>query len=122
MTDKPSQHKWIPSKETLFIEQSLLTTKNDAVTSIPWKAIWTSPKVYGICLAHFCHNWTFITLLTNTPTYLKTVLGYNLAANGVVSALPFAAQWALILVGGQIGAFQDEVEDVLANGARNYNL
>lgn len=43
--------------------------------------------------------------MTEMPTYMKTVLGFDLKANGVLSALPYLALAILSLVFGWIADF-----------------
>ncbi|XP_071043252.1 putative inorganic phosphate cotransporter [Parasteatoda tepidariorum] len=38
------------------------------------------------------HNFGYLMLMTELPTYLSTILHFNLAANGLLSALPFILQ------------------------------
>ena len=45
----------------------------------PWFAIFTSPAVWGIIVAHFCDNWGFYTFLTCLPSYFKEVLNFSIS-------------------------------------------
>ena len=45
----------------------------------PWFAIFTSPAVWGIIVAHFCNNWGFYTFLTCLPSYFKEVLNFSIS-------------------------------------------
>ena len=45
---------------------------------IPWRAIVTSKPLLAIVVAHFSYNWTFYTLLTLLPTYMKDILGFSI--------------------------------------------
>lgn len=46
--------------------------------NIPWRAIVTSKPLWAIVVAHFSFNWTFYTLLTLLPTYMKDILGFSI--------------------------------------------
>ena len=46
--------------------------------SIPWCGILSSPAVWAIAVAHVTQNFGFYVLLTELPTYLKNVLGWDL--------------------------------------------
>ena len=37
-----------------------------------------SLPLWSIVVAHFSYNWTFYTLLTLLPTYMKEVLRFNI--------------------------------------------
>lgn len=45
----------------------------------PWLAIWTSPAVWALIVAHFCNNWGFYTFLTCLPSYFKEVLNFSIS-------------------------------------------
>jgi len=62
----------------LFIAIKLFWLKNFQVENIPWKEFATSLPVWAIIVAHVTENWGWYTLLTQLPTYLKTVLDFNL--------------------------------------------
>ena len=50
------------------------------VENIPWKEFATSLPVWAIIIAHMTENWGWYTLLTQLPTYLKSVLEFDLQA------------------------------------------
>ncbi|KAF2348527.1 Major facilitator superfamily [Trinorchestia longiramus] len=66
-------------------------------SNVPWTHIMTSPPFLSVMVAHFCSNWGFYCLLTEMPSYLSSVLHFNLHTNGVVSSLPFVAKWFTLL-------------------------
>ena len=73
--------------DSLARERGALT-----VDRTPWCHIWSSPRVWGIVIAHFAQNWSFYTLLTETPSFLRDILHFNLSENGMLSALPYVMQ------------------------------
>ena len=58
---------------TLFL--MLCFQKHDT----PWLAIFSSPAVWGIIVAHFSNNWGFYTFLTCLPSYFKEVLNFSIS-------------------------------------------
>ena len=50
------------------------------VENVPWKDFMTSIPVWAIIVAHVTENWGWYTLLTQLPTYLKTILNFDLQA------------------------------------------
>ena len=46
--------------------------------SVPWIPMLKSLPLWAIVVAHFSYNWTFYTLLTLLPTYMKEVLRFNI--------------------------------------------
>ncbi|XP_038051386.1 sialin-like [Patiria miniata] len=101
--DKPSKHPRISEKERVYIETSIGHKQKNS--SVPWANILSSPRVWAIVVAHFCNNWGFYTLLTNLPTYLKVVLGFDLSQSGFLAAVPYLVFWCIAITGGQIADF-----------------
>ncbi|KAL7031546.1 hypothetical protein ACKWTF_007046 [Chironomus riparius] len=79
----------ISSEERHFIETSLNTTGDAKIIKTPWKDIFTSSAVISLVIAHSAHNWGFWTLLTEIPSYMKSVLHFNIKQNALLSALPY---------------------------------
>jgi MFS transporter, ACS family, solute carrier family 17 (sodium-dependent inorganic phosphate cotransporter), member 5 len=64
----------------------------------PWRAILTSPAVISLVIAHSAHNWGFWTLLTEIPSYMKSVLHFNIKKNALLSALPYFVMLVMSLI------------------------
>ncbi|PKU31381.1 sialin isoform x1 [Limosa lapponica baueri] len=45
--------------------------------SVPWRPMLESLPLWAIVVAHFSYNWTFYTLLTLLPTYMKEILRFD---------------------------------------------
>ncbi|XP_031833740.1 putative inorganic phosphate cotransporter isoform X2 [Nomia melanderi] len=99
--DSPSVHPRISNMEMQHIEDSSGTSdKEDAspdntTKSLPWKAIFTSVPMWALIIVHCGQNWGYWTLITEMPSYMKGVLKYDIAQNGVMSALPYLTMWIL---------------------------
>lgn len=52
---------------------------------LPWKAVLTSPPVLALTVTHFGNNWGFYTLLTELPTYLKSIQHFNMKSVSVTT-------------------------------------
>jgi MFS family permease len=93
--DSPQQHPRISPEEKATIVGSLssanLVREGSAVSieeaadgekqkamPVPWKAIWTSVPFWAIIVADLGNNWGFWLLLTELPTYMKNMLGYDI--------------------------------------------
>lgn len=50
------------------------------MSETPWKTILTSIHLWAILVAHLGHSWGLSMLLTELPTYMKTVLHFDLKA------------------------------------------
>lgn len=50
--------------------------------STPWSKIFTSMPFLSLMIVHCAHNWGFWTLLTKIPSYMKTVLEFDIKQVG----------------------------------------
>ncbi|XP_058807480.1 uncharacterized protein LOC131673478 [Phymastichus coffea] len=62
---------------------------------VPWMAILTSVPIWSLMIVHCGNNWGFYTMLTEMPTYMKSILGFDVQRSGAISALPYLAMWIL---------------------------
>ncbi|KAF8789844.1 putative inorganic phosphate cotransporter like protein [Argiope bruennichi] len=89
--ENPSQHPTISKEELLHIEQNK-DEKPKTKMAIPWKDIFTSLPMWAVIIAHIGHNFGFLILLTEMPTYLSGILHFDIKSNGLLSALPYIVQ------------------------------
>ncbi|KAM9018777.1 sialin isoform 4-T4 [Ara ararauna] len=104
VSDTPETHRSISHAEREYILSSLkdqLSTQK----SVPWRPILESLPLWAIVVAHFSYNWTFYTLLTLLPTYMKEILRFDAQENGFLSALPYFGCWLCIILSGQIADY-----------------
>ncbi|XP_043919804.1 sialin-like isoform X1 [Protopterus annectens] len=104
VSDTPETHKGISPVEKEFIISSLqheLSSK----TSVPWRSILTSLPLWSIVVAHFSYNWTYYTLLSLLPTYMKDILKFNIQEDGFLSALPYLGCWTCMMIAGQLADY-----------------
>jgi MFS transporter, ACS family, solute carrier family 17 (sodium-dependent inorganic phosphate cotransporter), member 5 len=87
----------ISEEERQFIESSLSSNGGHDSSTIrtPWKDIFTSVPVWSLVIAHSAHNWGFWTMLTEIPSYMKSVLHFNIKENALLSALPYFAMMSM---------------------------
>ncbi|NXY47240.1 S17A5 protein, partial [Ceuthmochares aereus] len=107
VSDTPETHKSISHTEREYILSSLkdqLSTQK----SVPWRPILESVPLWAIVVAQFSYNWTFYTLLTLLPTYMKEILRFDAEENGFLSALPYFGCWLCIILSGQIADYLRE--------------
>lgn len=52
----------------------------------------------ALIVAHCAHNWGFWTILTEIPSYMKSVLHFNIKQNALLSALPYFAMLVMSLI------------------------
>ncbi|KHN77362.1 putative transporter C38C10.2 [Toxocara canis] len=64
--------------------------KRTAPRHVPWAAICRSPAVWAGIFALVCHEYPLVIMLQFLPNYMRDVLQFAPAKNGVISALPIA--------------------------------
>ncbi|XP_064268493.1 sialin isoform X2 [Passer domesticus] len=110
VSDTPEIHSRISHAEREYILSSLkdqLSTQK----SVPWRPMLGSLPLWAIVVAHFSYNWTFYTLLTLLPTYMKEILRFDAQENGFLSALPYFGCWLCIILSGQIADYLREKQN-----------
>ncbi|XP_014391262.1 PREDICTED: sialin isoform X3 [Myotis brandtii] len=96
----PETHKTISHQEKEYILSSL-KNQLSSQKSVPWIPMLKSLPLWAIVVAHFSYNWTFYTLLTLLPTYMKEILRFNVQENGILSAVPYFGCWLCMIMSGQ---------------------
>lgn len=111
VSNSPNDHPRISEQERLYIVSSLKNELSTSADHIPWRSIVTSVPLWAIVVAHFSYNWTFYTLLTLLPTYMKDVLGFSIQQNGMLSALPYIGCAILAVLSGQVADYLRETRN-----------
>lgn len=81
-SESPEECQRISEEERQFIQTSLGQTKDeqeedkDVVT--PWKSILTSVPFWALIVVQCAQNFGFYTLLTQIPSFLSYVMGFNI--------------------------------------------
>ncbi|XP_047109481.1 putative inorganic phosphate cotransporter [Schistocerca piceifrons] len=82
----------------------------------PWVSIFTSLPVFALIVVTMTQNWGMDTLFTELPTYFSNFLGFDIASNGLLSALPYIANIVLSVACSWI-VNSVEKKQVLSRGA-----
>jgi len=69
---------------------------------IPWGRILSTPQLWGVVTAHFCHDWGGYALLTWTPKYLNQVMGFDLQGSSQLTVLPGVLAVAFAAAGSTV--------------------
>ncbi|CAG7835921.1 unnamed protein product [Allacma fusca] len=96
--DSPSLHPRINPKELSYIQHSIGSQTSKHKVPTPWKQILTSMPVLAILVAQTGHGWGLYTLLTELPTYMNSVLHFDLKSNSILSAAPYLMMWIFSLI------------------------
>lgn len=94
--DSPATHTAISEQERQYIQQSLQhTSTTNEKPKTPWKAIMSSVSVWALIAAHIGNGWSLAIVLTELPSYINSILDFDISANGFLSALPYLSMWIL---------------------------
>ncbi|XP_071438894.1 sialin isoform X2 [Hetaerina americana] len=88
--DSPAVHPRISPAERAYIESHV---GNTVAMAVPWKKIITSLPVWAIAITTFGRIWVHYTFIIPGPMYMKTVLGFSIQKNGVLSGAPFLCSY-----------------------------
>ncbi|XP_055941725.1 sialin-like [Argiope bruennichi] len=108
VTNSPSEHPCITSKELEYMKASQLSEHEPV--PIPWLKILTFGPFWAASFAQFVGDWTFFLLLNNLPAFYSTILNFNIETNGFMSSFPYILQSAVGCLGGFIS------DEVIKNG------
>ncbi|XP_067659166.1 uncharacterized transporter slc-17.2-like [Haliotis asinina] len=100
----PAEHPRISKRERNYIIRSL-GEKSQRNYKTPWSDILRSRAMWTFVTAHFCYAWLIYTLTTNTPTFLKEALHFDIAENGLLSSVPSLCQFVFGLLAGNVSDF-----------------
>lgn len=81
--NSPDDCQKISAEEREFITDSVGKPAHSEVLAkrrlpTPWKSILTSIPFYSLVFVHSTHNWGFSIMLTEIPTYFKSILKLNI--------------------------------------------
>jgi hypothetical protein len=68
----------------------------------PWVAILTSLPMWAVVIAHCGQNWGFFTLLTEMPSYMNSILKFDLkSVSHIICNIQFHTR--VVIQGGAAG-------------------
>ncbi|VDK88204.1 unnamed protein product [Litomosoides sigmodontis] len=89
--DKPAKQYCISRQEQAYIESRIACEsigKRTAPRRTPWSAIARSSAVWAGIFAFVCHEYPLVIMLQFLPNYMRDVLHFAPAKNGIASAFP----------------------------------
>ncbi|XP_059058447.1 putative inorganic phosphate cotransporter [Achroia grisella] len=91
--DNPAKHPKVSAEERMYIEQDLGQHDTKKKIAIPWSRLLRSRGLYAIVIAHTGYSWGNLFLYSEVPSYMNKIMGVNIKANGMLTALPFFVMW-----------------------------
>lgn len=87
--ESPAAHPRISAEERQEIEDAIGTsTSKKRPSYVPWLSILSSPCVWAIIIVHGCSVFGYFTVVNQLPTYMKTILHYNIKEVSTMSRVP----------------------------------
>lgn len=84
--ETPAAHPRISPEERREIEDAIGTsTSRQRPSYVPWLSIFSSPCVWAIIITHGCSVFGYFTVVNQLPTYMKTILHFNIKEVNVLS-------------------------------------
>lgn len=95
----PHSHPFISDQERDYLQMSIgsLERKKD-LAATPWLAILTSWPVWALIIAEAGHDWGGFTIISDLPKYMSDVLHFSVTENGLLSSVPYLAQWIMSII------------------------
>jgi ACS family sodium-dependent inorganic phosphate cotransporter-like MFS transporter 5 len=92
--DSPEMHPRISLSEQQYIKENTVNTyAASRKQAVPWKAILTSPHAWSIGVTTFGRIWVHYTFIIPGPKYMKSILGFSIEKNGLLSGAPFICSY-----------------------------
>ncbi|XP_046381242.2 sodium-dependent phosphate transport protein 1-like isoform X3 [Haliotis rufescens] len=95
--ETPESHPAISQQELQHIARHRQGVDAGKKAEIPWRCLLTSPPVWAFIVIFFCHFWNASLLFSYLPTYMSTVLLFDVEQNGLLSAVPYITRFCGIL-------------------------
>uniref|UniRef100_A0A6P7F9W5 Sialin-like n=1 Tax=Diabrotica virgifera virgifera TaxID=50390 RepID=A0A6P7F9W5_DIAVI len=92
--DSPETHPRISLREQQYIKENTNNTyENSRTQAVPWKKILTSLPAWSIGVTTFGRIWVHYIFIVSGPTYMKSILGFSIEKNGLLSGAPFICSY-----------------------------
>ncbi|XP_075980378.1 sialin-like isoform X2 [Anticarsia gemmatalis] len=105
VADTPSDHPRISEAERKYILEALGDKVKKSKGLPPFKSIVTSFPFLAMIILHYGNLWGLYFIMTVGPKFVSSVLGFELSAAGVISALPYLARLFFATIFGVVGDF-----------------
>ncbi|XP_064653129.1 sialin-like isoform X2 [Lineus longissimus] len=100
VSSSPAEHPRISEEEKKYIIKMIGDSSKKL--PFPWKELMTSPPIWSIYSVSIGWCYLFYTILTDLPTFIDTILQFDISKNGVLSSLPALAFVILGFTSGYI--------------------
>jgi ACS family D-galactonate transporter-like MFS transporter len=84
----------------LFVRDDTESSRMQDKLGVSWGAIFSTPVIWGTCLATFCYMYFVYFCMTWMPTYFKERYGLSLTASGWFTFMSFAGMGTIAILAG----------------------
>lgn len=100
VADDPRTHQRISEQEKSYILTSIGPQGSGHGWSVPILRMALSPPLWAIIITQMCSNYSYYVLLTYMPTYMNSVLYFDLSSDAFLSALPYLGALLFSILSG----------------------
>ncbi|KAK9887950.1 hypothetical protein WA026_000248 [Henosepilachna vigintioctopunctata] len=118
--NNPQEHPSISSTEKQYIEENVQVNQSNSKLDIPWKSIFTSVPFWAILICNMGNNYGFMTMLAEIPSYMQSVLKFDIKENSLLSALPFLTSFIVALFVSPLSDFSIKNKIMSITAARKF--
>ncbi|XP_016837116.1 sialin-like [Nasonia vitripennis] len=91
--NNPREHPFISKFERDYLSQQLSEHTHKKPPPTPWKHVLKSKPLWAAIIAMLGFNWSLLTIVTDLPKYLSSVLKFSVENNGYVNSLIYLCMW-----------------------------
>ncbi|KAF4521620.1 hypothetical protein B566_EDAN006662, partial [Ephemera danica] len=95
--DSPAKHPFISLKERAYLERNIAPHLGGK-RRLPWLQVARSVPAWALLIADTANVWSFMTIIIYGPIYLKTVHGFGIRENGLLSGLPNVSRFIFAVI------------------------
>lgn len=89
--ENPQKHPFIAEKEVQYLSDRLSTVEKSP--SVPWRHILRSKPLWALIIALIGHNWAFLTIVSDLPKFMDSVLKFSIQNNGYLTSMAYLFMW-----------------------------
>lgn len=98
--NSPNDDPTLTDRERLHLQKYHEEAKLQQMTVIPWGSILTCIPLWGLIVSQIGHDWGLFVMNTDLPRYMKNVMHFTIAQNGLLSAIPHLLMWLTAIASG----------------------
>ncbi|XP_013140906.1 PREDICTED: sialin [Papilio polytes] len=96
--DSPAQHPRISEAERNYLLKALpQDNSTKGHMPVPWRAMLCSAPVWAIIITHGASVFGYFTVVNQLPSYIESILHFNIKHNGLLSSLPYLGKYLCAL-------------------------